>query len=176
MPSHTRALAAAVAVAALLALGACSGDDEPPGEVASPTPTQDLAVKPEFDVPTDEAPPASLQVTTLAEGDGEAVASGDVVAVHYVGKAWSTGEQFDASWDRGQPLVFEVGAGRVIQGWELGILGDGEDAPPMAVGERRQLVIPPDLAYGSRGAGAAIGPDETLVFVVDLLSIEPPQS
>jgi peptidylprolyl isomerase len=173
---HIRVLATTLVVVAVLALTACGGDDEPPGETASPTPTQDLAVKPEFDVPSDETPPASLQITTLAEGDGETVASGDVVAVHYVGRAWSSGEQFDASWDRGQPLVFEVGAGRVIPGWELGILGDDGEVPPMVVGERRQLVIPPDLAYGSRGAGGVIGPDETLVFVVDLLSIEPPQS
>jgi peptidylprolyl isomerase len=83
--------------------------------------------------------------------------------VHYVGVAYSTGEEFDASWNRGDPLQFELGAGRVIAGWDLGVQG-------MKVGGRRQLVIPPGLAYGDQGAGTAIAPGETLIFVCDLVS------
>jgi peptidylprolyl isomerase len=86
-----------------------------------------------------------------------------MVRVHYVGVAYSTGEEFDASWDRGEPLEFQLGAGRVIAGWDQGVQG-------MKVGGRRQLIIPPDLAYGDRGAGTVIGPGETLIFVCDLVS------
>ncbi len=163
----------ALLLAAAIVLAGCSSGAEPAVRSETPSPSEDLAVKPQFDVPTSETPPAELQVEVLAEGDGEAVTSGDVVAMHYVGKAWSNGQQFDASWDRNQPLVFELGAGRVIRGWEVGILGDGEGIAPMAVGERRRIAIPPDLGYGDRGAGGVIAPGETLVFVVDLLSIEP---
>ena len=100
----------------------------------------------------------------MREGDGAEAAAGQTVSVHYVGVAHSTGEEFDASWNRGAPLDFPVGAGRVIAGWDTGLLG-------MRVGGRRRLVIPPHLAYGSRGAGSAIGPDETLIFVVDLVGV-----
>lgn len=165
-------LAAALAALAVTA-GACTSGDEPTGEAVTQLPTEDLAVKPEFDIPTDTAAPGTIQVEVLAEGDGQTVSSRDVVAMHYVGKSWSTGTQFDASWDRGQPFVFQVGAGQVIQGWEIGILGDGDDIPPMVVGERRRITIPPELGYGDRGAGNVIAPGETLVFVVDMLSIEP---
>jgi FKBP-type peptidyl-prolyl cis-trans isomerase len=89
--------------------------------------------------------------------------SGDTVEVHYVGVAFSTGEEFDASWNHGAPLQFQLGAGRVIAGWDQGVAG-------MKVGGRRQLIIPPDLAYGDRGAGDAIAPGETLIFVCDLIS------
>jgi peptidylprolyl isomerase len=88
---------------------------------------------------------------------------GDTVQVHYVGVAYSTGEEFDASWDRGDPLQFQLGVGQVIEGWDRGVQG-------MKVGGRRQLVIPPGLAYGDRGAGRAIAPGETLIFVCDLVS------
>jgi peptidylprolyl isomerase len=118
--------------------------------------------KPEVDFPGGE-PPAELEVTDLWEGDGPEASPGDVVRVHYVGVAFSTGEEFDASWDRGEPLQFELGAGRVIAGWDKGVQG-------MKVGGRRQLIIPPDLAYGDRGAGRAIAPGETLIFVCDLVS------
>lgn len=83
--------------------------------------------------------------------------------MHYVGVAYSTGEEFDASWNRGEPLSFRLGAGQVIAGWDQGIQG-------MKVGGRRQLIIPPDLAYGNRGAGNRIKPGETLIFVCDLVS------
>jgi peptidylprolyl isomerase len=84
--------------------------------------------------------------------------------VHYLGVAYSTGEEFDASWNRGEPFEFPLGAGRVIKGWDMGVAG-------MRVGGRRKLVIPPHLAYGNRGAGRAIKPGETLIFVVDLLAV-----
>jgi peptidylprolyl isomerase len=119
--------------------------------------------KPEVDFPGGE-PPTELEITDIWEGDGPAANPGDVVKVHYVGVAFSTGEEFDASWDRGDPLQFELGAGRVIVGWDQGVQG-------MKVGGRRQLIIPPDLAYGDRGAGRVIGPGETLIFVCDLVSV-----
>ena len=119
--------------------------------------------KPEVDFPGGE-PPADLEITDLRAGDGAEAAAGDVVSVHYVGVAYSTGEEFDASWDRGGPLQFKLGAGQVIAGWDQGVAG-------MKVGGRRQLIIPPGLAYGDRGAGRAIAPGETLIFVCDLVSV-----
>jgi len=119
--------------------------------------------KPEIDFPGGE-PPADLQITEVWEGDGAEAKAGDMVQVHYVGVAFSTGEQFDASWDRGDPLQFKLGAGQVIAGWDQGVQG-------MKVGGRRQLIIPPGLAYGDRGARGAIAPGETLIFVCDLVSV-----
>ena len=118
--------------------------------------------RPEVDFAGGE-PPADLEITDIWEGDGAVAKPGDMVEVHYVGVAFSTGEEFDASWNRGGPLQFQLGAGRVIAGWDQGVAG-------MKVGGRRQLVIPPDLAYGDRGAGQAIAPGETLIFVCDLVS------
>jgi peptidylprolyl isomerase len=118
--------------------------------------------KPEIDFPGGE-PPADLQITEVWEGNGAEAKAGDMVQVHYVGVAFSTGEQFDASWDRGDPLQFQLGVGQVIAGWDRGVQG-------MKVGGRRQLIIPPDLAYGDRGAGRDIAPGETLIFVCDLVS------
>jgi len=117
--------------------------------------------RPEIEFPEGE-PPASLLVTDEILGDGVEAASGNTVTAHYVGVAFSTGEEFDASWNRGEPLRFRLGVGQVIPGWDQGISG-------MKVGGRRRLVIPPELAYGARGAGGAIGPNETLIFVVDLV-------
>jgi peptidylprolyl isomerase len=119
--------------------------------------------KPEVDFPGGE-PPSDLQITDLSVGDGDEATSGRTVVVHYVGVAFSTGEEFDASWNRGDAFSFPLGAGAVIAGWDRGVQG-------MRVGGRRQLVIPPDLGYGDRGAGAAIAPGETLIFVVDLLDV-----
>jgi peptidylprolyl isomerase len=119
--------------------------------------------KPEIDFPGGE-PPAELHITDIWEGDGDVAKPGDMVQVHYVGVAYSTGEEFDASWDRGEPLEFELGAGRVIAGWDQGVQG-------MKVGGRRQLIIPPGMAYGNRGAGNLIRPGETLIFVCDLVSV-----
>jgi peptidylprolyl isomerase len=118
--------------------------------------------KPEVDFPGGE-PPAGLEVTDIWEGDGAVAKAGDTVQVHYVGVAYSTGEEFDASWSRGDPLEFRLGVGQVIAGWDQGVQG-------MKVGGRRQLIIPPDLAYGDRGAAPVIGPGETLIFVCDLVS------
>jgi peptidylprolyl isomerase len=119
--------------------------------------------KPEVAIP-DEQPPPDLVADDITVGDGAEAASGQRVEVHYVGVSWSTGQQFDASWDRGQPFSFGLGAGQVIAGWDQGVAG-------MRVGGRRRLTIPPHLGYGDRGAGGAIGPGETLVFVVDLLGV-----
>lgn len=121
------------------------------------------ATKPEVSIPEGESP-TSLGIEDLEVGDGHEARAGAEVEVHYVGVAWSTGKQFDASWDRQEPFSFRLGAGQVIQGWDQGVTG-------MRIGGRRRLTIPPDLAYGSRGAGGVIGPGETLVFVVDLLDV-----
>jgi peptidylprolyl isomerase len=119
--------------------------------------------KPEIDFP-EGAPPTELEVTDLTEGDGAEAKAGQTVSVHYVGVAHSTGEEFDASYNRGAPLEFRLGVGQVISGWDTGVQG-------MKVGGRRRLVIPPHLGYGDRGAGGAIKPGETLIFVVDLLDV-----
>jgi peptidylprolyl isomerase len=115
--------------------------------------------KPEGDIPFD------LGIEDLVVGDGEEATSGSRVSVHYVGVSFSTGEEFDASWNRGQPFEFKLGAGRVIPGWDAGVAG-------MRVGGRRKLTIPSAMAYGARGAGGVIKPHEPLVFVVDLLSVD----
>lgn len=119
--------------------------------------------KPAVTIPV-SAPPTALVVDDDVVGDGAEAMPGCTVTVHYVGVSWSTGRQFDASWDRSEPFRFGLGSGQVIRGWDHGIAG-------MRVGGRRTLTIPPELAYGSDGAGGVIGPDETLVFVVDLLDV-----
>jgi peptidylprolyl isomerase len=121
------------------------------------------AEKPEIDFP-EGPPPDDLAITDITVGDGAEASPGDQVLVHYVGVAHSTGEEFDASYNRGAPLDFPLGAGRVIAGWDQGVVG-------MKVGGRRQLVIPPHLGYGDRGAGGVIKPGETLIFVVDLVDV-----
>lgn len=122
-----------------------------------------MSQKPEIDF-VDPTPPTDLVVTDITVGDGAEATSGSTVSVHYVGVALSSGEEFDASYNRGTPLDFRLGIGQVIQGWDTGVQG-------MKVGGRRQLVIPPHLGYGDRGAGNAIKPGETLIFVVDLLAV-----
>ncbi|GAA3049414.1 FKBP-type peptidyl-prolyl cis-trans isomerase [Actinokineospora globicatena] len=119
--------------------------------------------KPEVD-PIEGAAPTELAVQDITVGDGPEATPGQLVSVHYVGVAHSTGEEFDASWNRGEAFAFPLGAGRVIAGWDQGVAG-------MRVGGRRRLVIPPSLGYGERGAGALIKPGETLIFVVDLLGV-----
>lgn len=120
--------------------------------------------KPEIDFPGGE-PPKDLEIKDIWEGDGPEAKAGDMVKVHYVGVAFSTGEEFDASWNRGTPLQFQLGAGQVIEGWDKGVQG-------MKVGGRRQLIIPAHLAYGDRGAGGGrIAPGETLIFVCDLVGV-----
>lgn len=125
--------------------------------------SQNLNEKPEIDFPGGEAP-TELEVTDLVTGDGAEATKGSTVSVHYVGVTHSGGEEFDSSWNRGEPLKFPLGVGYVIPGWDQGVQG-------MKVGGRRQLVIPSHLAYGERGAGGVIGPNEALVFVVDLLDV-----
>ncbi len=122
------------------------------------------ASKPDVTLPDGEPSGSSLRTEDLVVGDGDEAVPGTNVEVHYVGVSWKTGQQFDASWDRGSTFSFRLGGGQVIPGWEQGVAG-------MKVGGRRQLVIPPALAYGSQGAGGVIGPNEHLVFVVDLVSV-----
>ncbi len=119
--------------------------------------------KPTVTIPAED-PPAELVREDLTVGDGTEARAGSTVMVHYVGVAWSTGEQFDASWDRNETFDFRLGAGQVIQGWDEGVAG-------MKIGGRRRLTIPPEMGYGSRGAGGVIKGGETLVFVVDLLGV-----
>jgi len=120
--------------------------------------------KPEVSVPVGETPSYQLELDDLEVGEGEEAAPGRVVEVHYVGVSWKNGRQFDASWDRGDTFKFGLGKGQVIRGWDEGVAG-------MKVGGRRRITIPPAMAYGKRGAGGVIGPDETLVFVVDLVGL-----
>lgn len=170
----------------LLALGAAllpaaCGDDEEDGggsgqsaeqtqETApEPTPSEarealkDTSVKPELPKPSG-SPPRRLETEDVVKGKGPAAKAGDNVVVQYVGVTFSTGEEFDASWTSGQPFAFPLGGGQVIEGWDRGIVG-------MKKGGRRVLTIPPELGYGAAGSPPAIGPNETLVFVVDLLEI-----
>ena len=114
--------------------------------------------------PPKGAPPKQLVEKDLIPGTGAEAKSGDEVTVHYVGIGYKTGIEFDSSWDRNEPFTFTLGGGEVIRGWDLGVEG-------MKVGGRRELIIPPDLAYGSQGNGV-IAPNATLVFVVDLLAVK----
>jgi peptidylprolyl isomerase len=122
----------------------------------------------ELQRPTIEKPqgevPFDLGVDDLEVGEGAEAVDGAKVSVHYVGVSFSTGDEFDASWNRGQPFEFKLGQGQVIRGWDEGVRG-------MKVGGRRKLTIPSAMAYGARGAGGVIKPHEPLVFVVDLLSV-----
>lgn len=122
-----------------------------------------MTQKPEVDAPTGPAP-SELQIEDITVGDGPVAEPGKTVSVHYVGVTHAGGEEFDASYNRGTPLDFPLGVGMVIPGWEQGIDG-------MKVGGRRRLTIPPHLAYGERGAGGVIGPNETLIFVCDLVGV-----
>lgn len=122
-----------------------------------------MADRPVVSIP-DGPPPSDLVLEDLTVGDGAEATSGSRVVVHYVGTAWSTGKEFDASWNRGDTFDFRLGAGEVIGGWDQGVAG-------MRVGGRRRLTIPPHLGYGSRGAGGVIKGGETLVFVVDLVAV-----
>lgn len=157
----------ALALTAALTLTACSTGEECAGAptiVDAPIPTGDnLDTKPEIKVPDGE-PPAELKVADIKEGDGKTGCTGDLLTVKYVGVTYSTGKQFDASWDNGQDFPFQIGQGAVIEGWDKGLLG-------MRVGGRRELVIPPGQAYGDQEQGADIPAGSTLVFVVDLVDV-----
>lgn len=156
-----------------LSLGACGGEEsdqagtEPPAteeDVPAPAAGEvDLDAKPTVEVP-EGPPPDELEVEDIVEGDGEAAQPGDPLAVEYVGVLYENGEEFDSSYERGEPFTFQLGAGMVIPGWDDGLVG-------MREGGRRKLVIPPAQAYGAQGSPPAIGPNQTLVFVVDLVEI-----
>src|SRR4030081_420760 len=122
-----------------------------------------MPTKPDVTIPTGP-PPDDLKIEDLTVGAGAEATAGKTVDVHYVGVGWSTTRQFDASWDRGGTFSFQLGAGRVIKGWDQGVAG-------MKVGGRRRLTIPAKLGYGDRGAGADIKPGENLIFVVDLIAV-----
>ena len=149
--SHRRFLALAFTTLGLLAVV--------PADAQVPPPT-----RPNVTVPAG-ARPTTLQITDITVGTGAEATEGQTVEVHYVGVAWSTGQTFDASWDRHRTFRFRLGQHRVIQGWERGVAG-------MHVGGRRQLIIPPSLAYGEHGVGSVIHPYETLIFVIDLVSVQ----
>lgn len=141
------------------------GDDVPGDEPES----ADLGAKPELMsvLPDDRGePPTNLQTEDLVAGEGEAAERGARLTVHFVGASWSSGQEFDATWDRGQPYTFTMGDGEVIPAWDEGLVG-------MREGGRRALIVPPDLAYGDRGSAAGIAPGETIVFIVDLLEVDP---
>jgi peptidylprolyl isomerase len=177
-------LLALLALLGALTLTACGDDDDGDsgggGETApppaaqeetetEPTPSEqrealkDTSTKPVIPRPTG-SPPRRLEKEDIVRGQGPAAKAGDTVLVHYAGVTFSTGEEFDASWNTGQPFPFPLGGGQVIDGWDRGIVG-------MKPGGRRMLTIPPELAYGAQGFPPAIGPNETLVFVVDLLEV-----
>ncbi len=119
--------------------------------------------KPDVTVPDTDAPDRLVIIDDI-EGDGDEAKKGQQVTVHYVGVSWSTGKQFDASWDRMEPFQFSLGRGQVIKGWDEGVAG-------MKIGGRRTLHIPPHMGYGAQGAGGVIKGNETLIFVVDLLGV-----
>jgi peptidylprolyl isomerase len=173
------------ALLAALALAACGDDDDSDSGGASAATSQeesdppsadtgteteaapdltDTSVKPVIDKPTG-TPPRRLEKEDIVKGKGPGAKPGDTVIVNYVGVSFSTGEEFDASWDTGQPFPVQLGAGNVIEGWEKGLVG-------IKKGGRRELIIPPEMAYGAQGAPPSIGPNETLVFVIDALDIQ----
>jgi len=158
---------------AALAIAGCGSDDDDTtsdstqaeGNAAQVEQAADTSgrTKPEVTVPDGE-PPAQLEETELIEGTGKEAKSGDKVTVQYVGVGYESEEEFDSSWSRNEPFSFTLGAGEVIPGWDQGVAG-------MKVGGRRELVIPSELAYGETGSPPVIGPNETLIFVVDLVEV-----
>lgn len=163
-----RGMLLTMVLGAALVLAACGGSSsssEATGEsTAAPKASEESTeTKPKVEVPSGP-PPTQLEEIELVEGEGAEAKAGDEVTVQYVGVNYKTGEEFDASWDRGEPFTFTLGSKSVIPGWEQGVEG-------MKVGGRRELIIPPELAYGEEGAPPAIPGNETLVFVVDLLEV-----
>jgi len=167
MPPMRRLLLIAFACLALVVAG-CGSDDSSSTSSSSGEATEKVEAPKEKTKPQVKAqqgaPPTELVANDLEEGSGPAAKAGDEVTVQYVGVNYKSGKEFDASWDRGEPFTFALGSGMVIPGWEEGIEG-------MKVGGRRELIIPPELGYGSAGSPPAIPPNETLVFVVDLEAI-----
>ncbi len=143
--------------------GAEESEAPAPETEAAETVSTDPQEKPKIEI-ADQPPPSVLEVEDIVDGKGKSAQSGDTLEVEYAGVAYSTGEEFDSSFERKQPFRFKLGAGMVIPGWDQGLDG-------MKVGGRRQLTIPPELAYGPNGSPPLIGPDETLVFVIDLVDV-----
>lgn len=153
-----------IAVCLALAVAGCGGSSS--SESSSTSSESSAATnktKPKVTVPKG-APPKKLVVKEIEKGSGEEAKSGDEVTVQYVGVDYKNGKEFDSSWSRNEPFTFTLGEGQVIPGWDKGVAG-------MKVGGRRELIIPPELAYGETGSPPAIGPNETLVFVIDLLEV-----
>jgi peptidylprolyl isomerase len=157
-------------VALALAVAGCGGGDDASSSTQAseartaeqPGGDTNLNAKPKVTVP-DGPPPKQLEEKEIVAGDGAEAKSGDEVTVQYVGVGYDSKEEFDSSWSRNEPLTFSLGAGEVIKGWDEGVAG-------MKVGGRRELTIPASLAYGPAGSPPVIGPNETLIFVVDLLA------
>jgi peptidylprolyl isomerase len=185
MPPRLVRLLAVLAAVAALGLAACGDGDDDSGGSGSADPAQDesssqssdtgteteaapdladTSVKPVIDKPSG-VPPRKLVKEDIVKGKGPGAKPGDIVIVNYVGVSFSTGDEFDSSWDSGQPFPVQLGAGKVIVGWEKGLVG-------IKKGGRRKLTIPPELAYGAGGAPPSIAPNETLVFVIDALDIQ----
>lgn len=170
MPAVRRGpiLILALCVTLALASAGCGDSDDSTstpseGSAAKSGGGEDTSKKPKITVPSGP-PPKQLEEKELVEGTGAEAKAGDNVTVQYVGVGYDSGEEFDASWGR-EPFPFQLGAGAVISGWDKGVAG-------MKVGGRRELTIPPNLAYGPAGYPPAIGPNETLIFVIDLLAVE----
>jgi peptidylprolyl isomerase len=173
--THRTLLLPLLLALALALLAGCGGDKQSetaatPAATPTDTPTpapapdnKDLKKKPTVPAPQGQ-PPSKLEIKDIVKGKGKRAKKGDNVTVQYVGVAFSTGQQFDASWDAGKPFPFTLGQGMVIPGWDQGV-------PGMRVGGRRMLTIPPDLAYGAAGAPPSIGPNETLIFIVDMVKV-----
>jgi peptidylprolyl isomerase len=179
---RTKLLILLLALVLGVGLAACGDDDDAGGsgaagaatETATPEPADvsalagkianDTGAKPKIPAPSGD-PPSELVTEDIVKGKGRAAKPGDTLTMQYVGVSWSNGQEFDASWDRGQTFPFKLGAGMVIPGWDQGMEG-------MKEGGRRLLAIPPDLAYGPQGSPPVIGPNETLVFVVDLVKLK----
>ena len=151
-------------VAALISVvGGDEDGEETADQAAAPeTTTTTAPEKPEVTVPEGQAP-TTLQTTDLVVGDGEEAQTGDTLRVHYVGKLYATGEEFDSSYER-EPVEVQLVSPGIIEGWVQGLTG-------VRAGGRRQLVIPPDLGYGAEPSGD-IPANSTLVFVIDVLSVE----
>jgi peptidylprolyl isomerase len=158
-----RLLIATLVACVAIAVAGCGSDDSTTGSETSASAETATATKPVVKPPKG-APPKELEVKDLVEGEGDEAVAGDSVSVDYVGVNYKSGKEFDSSWSRSEPFTFALGAGEVIPGWDQGVQG-------MKIGGRRELIIPPELAYGSAGSPPAIPPNETLIFVVDLREI-----
>jgi len=154
-------ISASALLAVIVAVVLIAGGSDDSSSSADQT---DTTVKPTIEAPTDPAP-TELVINDSVEGTGPAAKDGDAVSVQYVGALYDTGEEFDASWDRGEPFDLTLGGGTVIAGWDQGLVG-------MKAGGRRELIIPPDLGYGPQGSPPSIPADATLIFVVDMISIK----